>query len=135
MSFIVTRDGVAENAEPQSFLDLEAFAETEGEGLALAIPNSISVDTLATEFHRIAAIRIDFPAMGDGRGFSQARRLRSLGYAGRLRASGPLITDQLRAAFRVGFDEVEVADKVAARQPAEHWRVRAQGSYQSRVHA
>jgi uncharacterized protein (DUF934 family) len=135
MSFIVTRDGIEERPETPEFLDLEAFAESEGSGLALAIPNSIPVDTLATEFHRIAMIRIDFPAMGDGRGFSQARRLRTLGYEGRLRAAGPIVADQLRAAFRIGFDEIEVTESVAARQPASDWRVRPQGFYQNRVFA
>ena len=71
--------------------------------------------------------------MGDGRGFSIARRLRAMGYAGRLRAAGPLIPDQLRAARRVGFDEVELPDAVAARQGEAAWRLRPQGSYQARL--
>ena len=43
--------------------------------------------------------RIAFPAMGDGRGFSIARRLRAMGYRGVLRAKGPLVADQARAAL------------------------------------
>ncbi|WP_295046737.1 DUF934 domain-containing protein [uncultured Paracoccus sp.] len=70
-------------------------------------------------------IAIDFPSFNDGRGFSLARRLRELGYTGRLRASGRLIADQYAMARRVGFDEVEVAPDIAARQPQDQWIARA----------
>ncbi len=70
-------------------------------------------------------IAIDFPAMGDGRGFSLARRLRALGFAGRLRATGGLIADQYAMARRVGFDEVEIPAALAARQPQDQWLARA----------
>ena len=36
-----------------------------------------------------------------------------MGYAGRLRAAGPLIADQFRLARRVGFDEVELPEAMA----------------------
>lgn len=72
-----------------------------------------------------ALIGIDFPAFSDGRGFTLARRLRELGYTGRLRATGRLIADQYAMARRVGFDEVEVAPDIAARQPEDQWRARA----------
>lgn len=134
MTFIVTREGIAPATEAPDYVALDALAETPGEALSLDLPTNAPVDdALAGEFGRITAIRINFPAMGDGRGFSQARRLRDLGFGGTLRASGPMISDQLRAAFRVGFDEIEVADAVAARQPPEHWKVRDQGYYQRRV--
>lgn len=70
-------------------------------------------------------IAIDFPAIGDGRGFSLARRLRALGYKGQLRASGRLIADQYAMARRVGFDEVEISPEIAQRQPQEQWIARA----------
>ena len=79
---------------------------------------------LVDHLHR-AFVAIDFPAMTDGRGFSLARRLRSLGYEGRLRATGGLIADQYAMARRVGFDEVEISAELAARQPAEQWLARA----------
>ena len=75
--------------------------------------------TSAPWLDRLAMIRVAFPAMGDGRGFSIARRLRAMGYAGRLRAAGPLIPDQFRAARRVGYDEVELPDGLATRQGEE----------------
>ncbi len=70
-------------------------------------------------------LAIEFPAMTDGRGFSIARRLRQLGYKGRLRAVGGLIADQYAMARRVGFDEVRIPDALAERQPEEQWRFRA----------
>ncbi len=70
-------------------------------------------------------IGIAFPSFSDGRGFTLARRLRELGYTGRLRATGRLIADQYAMARRVGFDEVEVAPDIAARQPEDQWRARA----------
>lgn len=73
----------------------------------------------------LSLIAIDFPAFSDGRGFTLARRLRELGYQGRLRATGRLIADQYAMARRVGFDEVQVAADIAARQPEDQWRARA----------
>ncbi|WP_424933350.1 DUF934 domain-containing protein [Amaricoccus macauensis] len=133
MTFIVTPEGVTEHTGAIEFVELEDLPGAEGAALAVCVPNSAKVDDLVPFLDRIVLLRLDFPAMGDGRAFSQARRLRTLGYQGRLRGSGPIVSDQLRAAFRVGFDEIEVAEKVASRQPAEHWKVRPQGSYQNRV--
>ena len=70
-------------------------------------------------------IAIDFPSFSDGRGFSLARRLRELGFKGRLRASGRLIADQYAMARRVGFDEVEIPAALSRRQPAPQWLARA----------
>ncbi len=70
-------------------------------------------------------IAIEFPSMTDGRGFSLARALRELGYAGRLRAVGGLIADQYSMARRVGIDEVRISAALAARQPQDQWLYRA----------
>lgn len=88
----------------------------------IELANDADPATLVAEFDRIALISIPFPNSGDGRGFSLARRLRNLGYAGRLRATGHVISDQYRYARACGFDEVEVADNLAERQPEQHWR-------------
>ncbi len=74
---------------------------------------------------RVAMIRIAFPSFSDGRGFTLARRLRDRGYLGRLRAQGHVIADQYAMARRSGFDEVEIADDLAARQPEDQWQARA----------
>lgn len=81
-------------------------------------------------------IRIDFPSSADGRGFTIARGLRLRGFAGRLRAHGHVLADQYAMARRAGFDEVEVNDEIAARQPADQWLFRADwrtGDYQARL--
>ena len=81
-------------------------------------------------------IRIEFPSFSDGRGFTLARRLRSMGYQGRLRACGHIIADQYAMARRVGFDEVEISEDLADRQPEHQWLRRADwraNDYQSRL--
>jgi uncharacterized protein (DUF934 family) len=83
-------------------------------------------------------IRVDFPSFADGRGFTLARRLRDLGYTGRLRARGHVISDQFAMARRSGFDEVEISDDLAARQPEAQWQFRSNWSahsYQARLRA
>ena len=81
-------------------------------------------------------VRVDFPSFADGRGFTIARRLRLMGYGGRLRAAGHVISDQYAMARRAGFDEVEISDELAARQPEAEWLRRADWQahdYQSRL--
>lgn len=73
----------------------------------------------------LTLIRVAFPAFNDGRAFTVARRLRTLGYTGHLRALGPVIADQYPMARRVGFDDVEIPDELAARQPQAQWTFRA----------
>lgn len=103
------------------------------EPLAVEFPADRDPEDLAPWFARLAMIRVQFPAMGDGRGFSIARRLRALGFTGRLRAAGPLIADQYRAARRVGFDEIELPDAIAARQPQAQWQDAHRPSYRDRL--
>ncbi len=93
---------------------------TEPEALAPDTPLDDLVGYLDREL-----IALEFPAMTDGRGFSLARRLRELGYQGRLRAVGKLIADQYAMARRVGIDEVEIDEALAKRQPQEQWLARA----------
>lgn len=93
---------------------------------------------LAPHLDRLALIRVAFPAFSDGRGFTIARRLRMMGYKGRLRAHGHVIADQYAMARRVGFDEVEISTDLAARQPEAQWLARADWQahhYQARLRA
>jgi phosphoadenylyl-sulfate reductase (thioredoxin) len=53
-----------------------------------------------------ARVDIRFDSFKDGRGFSLAAMLRQSGFAGSLRAVGPLLPDQGEALTRVGFDAV-----------------------------
>lgn len=84
----------------------------------------------------LAMIRVRFPGFADGRGFTIARQLRLRGYTGRLRAAGHILADQYAMARRSGFDEVEIEDDLAARQPEEQWLDRANWrdhDYQARL--
>ncbi|MEX0301892.1 MAG: DUF934 domain-containing protein [Leisingera sp.] len=84
----------------------------------------------------VELVRISFPSFADGRGFTLARQLRLKGYEGRLRAFGHVIADQYAMARRSGFDEVELSDELAARQPEDQWLARANWqdhSYQARL--
>jgi uncharacterized protein (DUF934 family) len=81
-------------------------------------------------------VRIDFPSFADGRGFTLARLIRQQGYKGWLRAQGHVIADQYAMARRSGFDEVEIDDDLATRQPEDQWLARADWrahDYQSRL--
>lgn len=94
------------------------------------------LDALAGKMHTLQMIRIAFPSSGDGRGFTLARRLRLLGYAGRLRAVGEVLADQYAMARRAGFDDVEIDAARAARQPEAQWQFRADWQahdYQARL--
>lgn len=93
-------------------------------------------DPLTTDFADAALIRVDFPSFADGRGFTIARQLRLRGYAGRLRARGHVIADQYAMARRAGFDEVEIDESLAARQPEADWTARSDwqdNDYQARL--
>ncbi len=61
-----------------------------------------------------------------------------MGYTGRLRAHGPVIADQYAMFRRIGFDEVEIPDEIAERQPQDQWQFRADWrahDYQARLRA
>ena len=101
---------------------------------ALDLPSD--TDPMSTQFQGVKMIRVDFPNFADGRGFTIARQLRLRGYQGRLRAKGHVIADQYAMARRAGFDEVEIDESLAQRQPETDWLARAdwqQGDYQARL--
>ena len=56
---------------------------------------------------RLALVEVNFPAFGDGRGYSSARVLREAGYEGELRAVGDVLVDYLAYMRRCGFDAFE----------------------------
>jgi len=108
-----------------------------GDG-AIDIAQDTLPDALPASFDGVDLIRVAFPAFSDGRGFTIARHLRARGYTGRLRAKGHVIADQYTMARRAGFDEVEITDDLAERQPADQWIFRAdwrEHDYRSRLKA
>lgn len=126
MSVIVTDEGFAHEARPPEFITPTALADdATGRQRAVDLPADARADTIAAHFPRLALIRIAFSGFADGRGFTLAQRLRQLGYRGRLRAAGHVLADQYTMARRCGFDEVEIGDALARRQPEAHWIFRS----------
>lgn len=103
---------------------------------AVDLASDTDPETLKCHLGALDLIRIDFPSFADGRGFTLARRLRLMGYAGRLRARGHVIADQYAMIRRAGFDEVEISEAMSYRQPEDHWLRRADWQahdYQARL--
>lgn len=139
MTILVTDSGFATDDWRDAILEPEAIlAGAGGPNLGVALSSSADPALLRGVLDAIDLIRVDFPNFSDGRGFTIARRLRLLGYQGRLRASGPLLADQYAMARRAGFDEVKIPDDMAARQSEDQWLARAnwrEHDYQSRLRA
>ena len=106
--------------------------------------NTVAIDLASNEeptdlaglLDKIDLIRVNFPSVSDGRGYTIAAQLRRMGFAGRLRAYGHLIADQYTMARRSGFDEIQISDELAIRQPEPQWLARADWrahDYQSRL--
>lgn len=134
MSVIVTDSGFAADDWTGPIAELENVDNATAVDLASDADTSV----LADHLNRLQLIRIDFPSFADGRGFTLARELRLMGYQGRLRAKGHVISDQYAMARRTGFDEVEISDDLAARQPEGEWKFRADwraNDYQNRLRA
>ncbi len=121
MTVIVTDTGFGPETFAGAFVPPDALSA----GAALDLPSDADPRDVAGRLDDVPMIRVDFPAFNDGRGFSIARALRRMGYAGTLRARGHVLADQYAMARRSGFDEVEIDDALAARQPEAQWRARA----------
>lgn len=121
-----TRPGADDPITAPALVPLSRLADAVTAGidpadLGVHVENDVDLAALAAEAHRVALISVAFPSFADGRGFSIGRRLREIGFAGRLRATGPLIADQYAYLRACGFDEVETPDRVANRQPEAQW--------------
>jgi uncharacterized protein (DUF934 family) len=133
MSVIVNDQGFQPDDLTTVFV---AFGEAANDVEALDVPSDARPHTLVNHIDCTSIIRIDFPSSADGRGFTIARQLRRMGFTGRLRARGHVISDQYAMARRCGFDEIEISDELAARQPEAEWLFRTdwqQNDYQSRL--
>ena len=136
MTVLVTDDGFHADDWTAGFVPLAERAANDSDTVSLDLASDADAGDLTDCLDRIAMIRVDFPSFADGRGFTIAARLRRMGYAGRLRARGHVIADQYAMARRAGFDEVEIDDALAARQPEDQWLARADWQthdYQARL--
>ncbi|MEQ9241291.1 DUF934 domain-containing protein [Roseovarius indicus] len=133
MTVIVTDTGFAPDGFNGEFVALD---EAQDGATALDLPSDTDPASLSGRLEGVETIRVDFPSFADGRGFTIARQLRLMGFAGRLRAKGHVIADQYAMARRAGFDEVEISDELAQRQPEDQWQFRADWKshdYQARL--
>lgn len=134
MSVIVTDTGFAADDWTGPIAELENVDNA----TAVDLTSDADTSVLTDHLDRLQLIRIDFPSFADGRGFTLARELRLMGYQGRLRAKGHVISDQYAMARRTGFDEVEISADLATRQPEGEWKFRADwraNDYQNRLRA
>ncbi|MEM6376074.1 MAG: DUF934 domain-containing protein [Pseudomonadota bacterium] len=132
MNVIVTDNGFRPDDWTGAFVILDEAAP----GMAVDLPSNADPLALRPFLDRLEMVRVDFPSFADGRGFTIARQLRLMGYLGRLRAKGHVIADQYAMARRAGFDEIEIDEKLAERQPEDQWLFRADWrahDYQSRL--
>lgn len=118
MTQIVDRSGFVPDALGLDPLPLDGFA---GGPALMLTPEDDPADAVP-HFSQLRLIVLCFDSFADGRGFSMAAQLRRLGYGGHLRARGPLLVDQFRAALRCGFDDIEIPQALAARMPAAQWQ-------------
>lgn len=139
MTVIVTDSGFGADDWTLGFTSSDQLPANDTQpALAVDLASSADPRELAGRLAEIDLIRIDFPSFADGRGFTLARRLRLMGFQGRLRARGHVIADQYAMARRSGFDEVEIGDDLAQRQPEEQWKRRSEWrahDYQDRLRA
>jgi uncharacterized protein (DUF934 family) len=121
MSVLVTDAGF----QPCPQTHIVALADIAQHQGAVTLAHTDTPEAVLPYLQALTLICVTFPAFNDGRSFTIARRLRALGYDGTLRAVGPVIADQYAMARRVGFDQVEIPDALAARQPESQWLARA----------
>lgn len=92
-------DEVADHAQ----VTVDAFLE-QSNAAAVRIEPGDDARALIPHLERLRLVEVNFPAFGDGRGYSSARILREAGYTGELRAVGEVLVDQIGYMRRCGFD-------------------------------
>ncbi|MDG5749930.1 DUF934 domain-containing protein [Qipengyuania sp. XHP0211] len=102
---------------------VDAFLDQSNASAVRIEPGDDARDLLP-HLERLALVEVNFPAFGDGRGYSSARILREAGYDGELRAVGDVLVDQLAYMRRCGFDAFEPdqqLDKDDVQAAFERW--------------
>lgn len=106
---------------PPDALEDALAKRAEGQKIGVSLPPDSEPSALPDDASGIDLVRVEFPGMVDGRGFSIARKLNNNCFSGTLRAAGELVPDQFDFALRCGFAEIEISDDRAERQPIEQW--------------
>lgn len=115
---------------------ISSIDEATAEHAAIDFPVEADPEQIRALLDTLSLIRVPFASSADGRGFTIARRLRLMGYRGRLRAQGHVLPDQYAMARRAGFDEVELDDELATRLTEDQWLFRNRwhaNNYQARL--
>jgi uncharacterized protein (DUF934 family) len=136
MTVLVNDTGFAADDWTTGFVVATEVATNDCSAVAVDLASDAEPSDLEGLLGQIDLIRIDFPSFADGRGFTIAAQLRRMGFVGRLRARGHVIADQYAMARRSGYDEVEISDDLASRQPEPQWLARADWQahdYQARL--
>ncbi|GLV30009.1 hypothetical protein TomTYG75_25250 [Sphingobium sp. TomTYG75] len=100
VEFLTFRDG---EAAQEPAVTVESFTG-QSNSTAVRIEAGEDARELLPYLERLSLVEVNFPAYGDGRGYSAARILREAGYQGELRAVGDVLVDQINAMRRCGFD-------------------------------
>ncbi|NNC59662.1 MAG: DUF934 domain-containing protein [Erythrobacter sp.] len=109
VQFRFREDEMADHAQ----VTVDAFLE-QADAAAVRIEPGDDARALIPHLERLKLAEVNFPAFGDGRGYSSARILREAGYAGELRAVGDVLVDQLGYMRRCGFDSFAPDAPIAA---------------------
>ncbi len=91
--------------------DTDAWlARARGGRLGVRLGSAERLESLADVLPHLALVAVEFPNVGDGRGFSYGRLLRErMGFKGELRAVGDGVKqDKLFLLARVGFESFEL---------------------------
>lgn len=102
-----------DDATQEPTVTVEAFTG-QSNSTAVRIEAGEDARELLPHLDRLSLVEVNFPAFGDGRGYSAARILREAGYAGELRAVGDVLVDQIVAMRRCGFDSFPPAKPLDA---------------------
>ena len=84
-------------------VSLDAFLD-QTNAASVRIEAGDDVRRLGPVLDRVRLVEVDFPKFRDGRGFSSARILREMGYAGEIKATGDVLVDLIWFMRRCGFD-------------------------------
>jgi uncharacterized protein (DUF934 family) len=97
--------------------DSAAWVEREGP-LGVRLAPAESVESLADLLPWVTLVAVEFPGVGEGRGFSYGRLLRDrLGFKGELRAVGAGVKqDKIFLLARCGFESFELPDSEKAEE-------------------
>ena len=93
----------ADEAVDHAAVTVDSFLD-QSSASAVRVEPGDDARELIPHLERLALVEVNFPAFGDGRGYSSARLLREAGYEGELRAVGDVLVDQVAYMRRCGFD-------------------------------